>query len=44
MEALKEYLSTFIDDPDMVSIVLGLLVLLTAAAILKALAFGIFKD
>jgi len=44
MEQFKEYLETFISDPDVVNIVLGLFVLLAAAAILKVLGFGIFKD
>lgn len=44
MEAFRNYLSTFITDPDLVNIVMALLVLLTAAAILKVIAFGIFKD
>lgn len=44
MTALKAYIATFISDPLLVDIVMGLFVLLAAAAILKVLGFGIFKD
>lgn len=44
MEQLKNYLATFIDDPDAVNIVLILLVLMAAASILKVLGFGLYKD
>lgn len=44
MEQFRTYLETFIDDPDAVNIVLILLVLLAAAAILKVLGFGLYKD
>ena len=44
MEELKVYLSSFIDDPDAVNIVLVLTVLLCVASILKVLGFGIYKD
>lgn len=44
MEELRTYLMTFIDDPDAVNIVLVLVVLLSAAAILKVLGFGLYKD
>lgn len=44
MMALRTYLSSFITDPLLVDIVLGLFVLLAAAAILRLFGFGIFKD
>lgn len=44
MSALRDYLMTFIVDPDLVDIVMGLFVLLSAAAILRLFGCGIYKD
>lgn len=44
MSAFRNYLETFIQNPDLVDIILGLFVLLVAMAIVRALGFGLFKD
>lgn len=41
---LKTYLETFISDPDMINIILGLMFLLVVMVIAKALGCGIFKS
>lgn len=44
MSELQAYLSTFITDPQMVDVIMGVLVVVLASGLLRALGIDLFCD